>query len=354
MSLVKLNSSLENPEVKDVVKVMRNALTYDQELRTRLSDAGESEISGVLQDKFWGQFPDENVVEASKYIATETIELRKNLGSYLISNDQIVMKITSDMIYTPPDSTDEHGNKRPGLPMLHPKISSGMMMLAQQKEESNKIKSSVPERLQNSIAHLDNPNLILNSARESLERNLIEIVEKEDCDTHCTFEIGRENVAELKESPNFNFNRIETFGSALSFKIRSIGTKKVHLASIKKLNTSKQSWYEVLVYYKLPNLRMSVNEFSNIYFMLKSILDYTPVAIYRSDHSGYLCYTASHKEYPFSFIEWKIKLNKTKQHDPFINISDMKNISDLNLISDAVKFHIEKCKMCSIINIHEI
>jgi len=237
---------------------MRSAMVHDTELRNRLAEAGEQEIAGVLEDRFWDTYPDDEVRIAAKEAAKETIVMRANPGTYLIDSQsgKALFKLTEDMVYTPPDSFDESGNPRRQLPMLHPRLTSGLAMTVQERTRTAELERSVPAGMEESTAHIKDPWRIVDHAMERIKAYGIAFhgtaylsSAEPAFPDEATVTIGKENSDGMFQSVSFKFHRSVSHGAVLASKVAALGAKRVCFTSVEKKRGSKHTWYEVTFRY---------------------------------------------------------------------------------------------------------
>jgi len=237
---------------------MRSAMVHDTELRNRLAEAGEQEIAGVLEDRFWDTYPDDEVRIAAKEAAKETIVMRANPGTYLIDSQsgKALFKLTEDMVYTPPDSFDESGNPRRQLPMLHPRLTSGLAMTVQERTRTAELERSVPSGMEESTAHLKDPWRIVDQAMERIKASGIAFhgtaylsSAEPEFPEEVTLIVGREQADGMFQAPSFRFHRSVACGAALAIKVTELGAKRICFLAVDRKRSSKETWYEVRLRY---------------------------------------------------------------------------------------------------------
>jgi hypothetical protein len=237
---------------------MRTAMVQDLELRSRLAGAGEQEIAGVLEDRFWDLYPEDEVRAAAMEAAREAVAMRADPGTYLIDSQsgKALFKLTEDMVYVPPDSFDEAGNPRRQLPMLHPRLTSGLAMTVQERTKTAELERSVPSGMEESVAHVRDPWRIVDHARARIEASGIAFHGNAYLSSaepafpdEATVTVGKENSDGMFQSVSFKFHRSVAYGAVLASKVAALGAKRVCFTSVEKKRGSKQTWYEVTFRY---------------------------------------------------------------------------------------------------------
>jgi hypothetical protein len=181
--------------------------------------------------------------------------------AYLIDrrDGRVLMPITDNEIYTPPDYVDEAGITHQSKPILHPNISAPLTMQRYEKGRLDEAitRASVSGNLA-AVEHLImGPESILERSRVLLRSQGI-TVEPVAEGMLATIEVGRERVDDMLQAPNYNFHRSQMYGSILTKKILDMlgpymrpvewGAPrkcKCDLKSAILKKGPKEQWYEV-------------------------------------------------------------------------------------------------------------
>ena len=208
------------------------------------------EIANLIERASQAEFEGEDVRDASLRIANECLELKKDPGSYLLDADgKPLFKLTKDMIYTPPPQKLDDGTIIQASPKLHPKITTGLALLAHEKSKLNSLQKMLPNS--EPIKHLLEPWSIIEEASKILSRPGDPEVanSEEECTSEEYIEVGAENTNSVFQSLNSSFIRYKAFGAALAHKIRELGAYKYLISNIERSQDSKTTWFEITVKY---------------------------------------------------------------------------------------------------------
>lgn len=183
--------------------------------------------------------------------------------AYLVDRQdgRVLMPITDNEIYTPPDYTDEAGITHPSKPILHPSISAPIIM---RKHEQGRQKEAIERATASghsaAVEHLvAGPDSILERARVLLRSQGVETEALAE-GMLATIEVGRERVDDMLQSPNYNFHRSQMYGSILAKKVLDMlgpylrpvawGTPRKGRCDLKSAvlkKGPKEQWYEVTI-----------------------------------------------------------------------------------------------------------
>ncbi len=174
--------------------------------------------------------------------------------AYLINRQdgKVLMPVSDKEIYTPSPYIGEDGVQRPAKPVLHPSISAQLTMYAYEKGRKNEaIEKAVEAGASIAVEHLViGPEAILERARVLLRTQGVQVKTEIQGGKTEMIEVGREQVDEIHQSPNYSFHRSYMYGSILAKKVLDLLPKKkeesiVDLKFIELKKGSKEQWYNV-------------------------------------------------------------------------------------------------------------
>jgi hypothetical protein len=173
---------------------------------------------------------------------------RENKASvYLVDNEtgRTLTPIDESCIYTPSDYIDENGDTKHAQPILHPGISSSIIMHKYESNKHDNLIKSVEEKSKFAAIHAVDPNQILEMTKNRLNKN-IEITDN-FVGEEIELGIGKENIAGMEQAPNPGFHRVAVFSSLLANKINFLlkNGGKCEIKEIKESKNSKERWYTV-------------------------------------------------------------------------------------------------------------
>ena len=189
--------------------------------------------------------------ESVDQVLRELEAQRKADPSLYLVNDatgELVMPLTEEDIYVPPDYVDEGGITRPARPVVHPGIAAGLAMRATKAHRMGKVREAASDPVAGkAYEHLLDPGKILEGAKSRLEHVGMAVGPVEDPSVTETLEFGREHVEAAIQGLNPAFHRSSMFASVLAQKILSLVGRdgSVELGEIRPVETRRERWYEV-------------------------------------------------------------------------------------------------------------
>lgn len=161
------------------------------------------------------------------------------------------LTISPEHIYQPPDMTDEFGNKKRPLPVLHPAIAAPIAINVHEKARiSEAIEKAGPSGAL-SLQHLSEPESIVRTATKILLQIGYSVGKPETMSGGILIKFGEENAAHL-QSINQKFHRAQMFGEILSKRVitelKSRNSTGCYIGEISPKRTAKKRWFEVTVY----------------------------------------------------------------------------------------------------------
>ena len=234
-----------NLEIQIRNHIMNNKVLWDRlALCTR-----EEDLKVVLRSMLNSEYPDQDIESVFDSVAAEIIRLRRNPGTYLLGADgKALIRVTPDMIVTPPPTTREDGSIVAPKPLLHPKITSGLALAAHELSKVLALSEKYPNS--NALLHLKKPESIIEKTVEiiqSLGGPKMEELDEEFKEE--TFIIGKENLNSVFQSFNPEFVRLNVFALALAKKIMDLNSRAYFIGSCDRKTNSLYSWYHVVVCY---------------------------------------------------------------------------------------------------------
>jgi len=231
-------------------KVKQLLLQSPNDLRDQLLKSLEHLIRPDTQDIFESAL-DQVIIELAK-------QLEAGHGLYLVDDNtgEIMMPLTPDMIYQPPDYEGEDGKMHKAMPIVHPKITSSLAILKGQKHKETKLfnkHKDNPVALQ-ALEHLKSPDKIINLTIEKLKKFNITVINYIASGEFYIIEFGHEQADGVYQSFNPCFQRIGMFSSVLATKIYKLcGNGGIcSIKNFEEKKNSKQHWYQVDVTIHIP------------------------------------------------------------------------------------------------------
>ena len=237
----KFESDIQIQQIAANARPANSAKTELMKLCQSISQSGSEDIFEKAMDE----------------ILSELDHLREsNVGLTIVDthNGQIVMPLSENMIYTPPDYIGDDGKLHKSKPILHPGISSTLGLARQEtaKQEILLQKALAPGAT-SAYQHITEPNSICAMAAERLQQAGVRVVLELEA-PEIEFEYGREQVSGIEQSPNLRFHRANMFAAVLATKILQTcgphGTCSIGRARLKR--NAKQRWHTVGVKIKSP------------------------------------------------------------------------------------------------------
>jgi hypothetical protein len=236
-------------EFQNNEKIKKLLLQSPSDLRDQLIESLEHLIRPDTQDIFELAL-DQIIIELAK-------QLEAGHGLYLVDDDsgEIMMPLTPDMIYQPPDYEGEDGKMHKAMPIVHPKITSSLALLKGQKHKEaellDKYKDTVALK---ALEHLKSPEKIIDLTIEKLKKFNITIVGHITSGELHIIEFGHEQADGVYQSFNPAFQRISMFSSVLATKIYKLcGNGGIcSIKNFEEKKNSKQHWYKVDVAIHMP------------------------------------------------------------------------------------------------------
>jgi hypothetical protein len=188
--------------------------------------------------------------ESVDQILRELEVQRKNEGALYLVNDEtgeLVMPLTENDLFVPPDYVDEDGVTRPGRPVVHPGISAGLAMRAAEAHRRQKVVGLAEDPVRaKAYEHLLEPERILPMVKRRLEHAGIKFAELADIEEK-EVEFGRESAEGSFQSVNPAFHRSNMFASVLAQKILNMcgGKGEVELGEIRPMKDNKSRWFVI-------------------------------------------------------------------------------------------------------------
>lgn len=252
----KLNSDLVVEAEQKIRRIylnfIRDNFENNQTVREIIESSEQPDLFNVLNEHFADFCRSESkeiFEECLKEIITELESYKKNPGSmYVIdsSTGKTVTQFNEGMVYQPPDYTGEDGVVRKSKKILHPSISVPLTISAY--ETAKKKEFLDKKELSTAMTYLKNPNSIIDSAIEILERNGYHSVDFIKSYTSLNIEFGKEHVSTL-QSINPMFHRHVSLGAVLANRIMSAlnGLTNYRIMSCESKTNSKTSWHSAVV-----------------------------------------------------------------------------------------------------------
>jgi hypothetical protein len=163
------------------------------------------------------------------------------------------MNITEKDLYQPPDYIGEDGKIHKAKLRLHPGLESSMAMeLYEARLNDQKLQYIAKQIAANPVAqlaydHILNTSKILEAANRVLNKHNVKEGVIND-PKEVIFEIGKEQLDGIFQSPNLGFHRANLFGIILAKKILNLGNiTTFKFKSIQIRQTSKYRWFEVKI-----------------------------------------------------------------------------------------------------------
>lgn len=185
-------------------------------------------------------------------------QLKAKHALYLVDDDtgEIMMPLTPDMLYQPPDYEGEDGKMHKATPIVHPKITSSLALLKAEKHKEAalfKKHEDNPVALQ-ALEHIKSPNKIIDLTIEKLKKFNITVVDRITNGEDHIVEFGHEQADNVYQSFNASFQRISMFSSTLATRIYKIcGNGGIcSIKNFEEKQNSKHHWYVVDVAVHMP------------------------------------------------------------------------------------------------------
>lgn len=170
---------------------------------------------------------------------------------YMVDGEtgDLIMPITKDGVYQPPDYVGLDGETHRPLPIVHPGITSS---LALAKAEAFKKNQALEKYGDNPVArkafeHLTEPQKMVKVALEKLKERGITSTPLNDNEPNEEIVFGREHVNGIFQSPNLSFNRSSMFAISLFKKLLSLcdSGSEIQIGELKQVDNGKQRWYKL-------------------------------------------------------------------------------------------------------------
>ena len=189
-------------------------------------------------------------------IRSSLILLRSDSQMVPVGNGRY-LPLTPDMVIQPPDVLMEDGSSRKPMAVLHPRITSAIVMADYESGKLNSTKISVPAHLKRALDHVDPENIRL-ATEKILESHGIGTCYAHEATEIIITEFGRENKDGVFQSPNFNFNRTVSFAASLAARIKSLRPSTVNV-SVVSVPGTKTSHYEATIRY-IPEVLLTSSQ----------------------------------------------------------------------------------------------
>ncbi len=208
-----------------------------------------------LMESLVGRDEDEFVKTVAEKVGDAMTEAEIRSGAILLRADGPMVSVgggrylpvTPGMIIQPPDVTMEDGTVRTPMQVLHPSITSAMVMADHDRGRLEKARAAAPAHLRRAFDHLDPANIIT-AAEAILERNGVRKCSAHEATDTVVLEFGRENESGVTQSANLSFNRTAAFAASLARMIADSFPSAVHM-EVRAIKGSRMSHYEAVVRY---------------------------------------------------------------------------------------------------------
>jgi hypothetical protein len=215
-----------------------------------LNDATRESVRGLLQDLI--RPSTENIFDRvlQELLAELDAMQKMEPTAYLIDRQdgRVLMPVSDNDIYTPPDYTDEAGIIHPSKPILHPAIAAPLLL---KKHDDGKQKAAIARAMAAgapaAVEHIVlGPESILERAKTLLHNQGVRFEPLIDGE-RVIIEVGRERIDDMLQAPNYRFHRSQMYGSILAKKILDLlaGSRQCDLKSAALKKSSKEQWYEI-------------------------------------------------------------------------------------------------------------
>ena len=246
----------ENLEARDMVASAEPASSATEGLLRILSIPRPGRDNPVLIPEREGELR-----EAVGQVLAELQAQRKGpKGLYLVdeSTGKSVMALPEGAIYHPPDYVGEDGQLRKAMPIVHPGLSSSLVM---KRTEDWRVRTALERaeenlELRSAYEHLTDPEKMAVIARDKLQELGITVSDLGDEEPEEEVEFGREHIEGIFQSPNPGFHRLHAFSGSI---VRRVMAKcdpgsEVRIGQVKERGNSKQRWYTVGLTVRKPLL----------------------------------------------------------------------------------------------------
>lgn len=193
--------------------------------------------------------------EAVDIILQELEHQRKEGASkYIVdgSTGRALMPVRPNSVFTPAPYVDENGVTHKPSPILHPGISSGLALAAQEaKRKAFLVEKAKDPRHKLALSHILDPNVITSVAAERLAD--VGINRVQDCEgMPVEVEFGTEIIDAEIQSLNPAFHRTAAYAAVLATRVRKlVGVSGVFsFGPVRTVKDSKRRWYAVEVKYR--------------------------------------------------------------------------------------------------------
>lgn len=227
------------------LKYIKSEIKNNPTLSSQVASCGHSvdEIRATLVEWFADRLDDPFRVSIDDFI-TEHLLLINDPGIYLTNaSGNSVMKISQDMIFRPPPTHREDGTIVQQAAMVHPGVTSGLALIAQEKAWIKAIEDKYGTSLTD---HLKNPWKIVKMASAILIENGMSASEVENkIVENRVIEVGHENVSGIFQAANPSFRRIPIFATSVVSQIMALQAKNFYFVHVEQRRDSMERWYDV-------------------------------------------------------------------------------------------------------------
>ena len=237
------------------LRQIRLGLERSPGLREKVAEAAPaSDAKPEIMDSLahLARFGSDDVFEESVDQVLRELESQRQADPALYLVDDrtggLVMPLTEEDVYTPPDYVDEAGITRPARPVVHPGIVAGLAMRAGESYRMEKVREAASDPVRGkAYEHILDPGKMVDGARDRLEQVGVACGPVEDPDLEETVEFGREHAEAAVQGVNPAFHRSSMFASVLAQKVLKMAGKggAVEFGEVRPMVTKRERWYEV-------------------------------------------------------------------------------------------------------------
>lgn len=237
----------DNPEARETVAAAEPAAAASPELVRILSSARPGREVPILRPGT----EDLLTRAVGQVLAELEVQRRGPKGLYLVdeSTGKSVLALPEGAIYQPPDYVGEDGLPRKAMPIVHPGLSSSLVM---KQTEDWKVRTAIErsekdEMLRRAYEHLTDPEKMAAIAGERLRELGVLTSDLGTEEPEEEIEFGREHVGGVFQSPNPGFHRLHLFAGSIVRRVmaRCGPGAEVRLGRVKEKSSGKQRWYTV-------------------------------------------------------------------------------------------------------------
>lgn len=194
-----------------------------------------------------------DLFEAAVQNLLEELERQRSMppSAYLVDprTGRSVIPIGPDLVYTPPDYVGEDGRLHKARPIVHPSVSSALVLATAEASRRAEIERRASDPVTgHAYRHLTDPDRVAELARLRLRHVGVRLPDALEADEE-TIEFGRESVEADLQAVNARYHRLSTYAAALAKRVldRCGPGGAAWIGPVTVSRNSKQRWFSAPV-----------------------------------------------------------------------------------------------------------